>query len=403
MSSSINTSTVKQRGAVLIALFMSLLLISGAALLTSVHTTASKLAAAQEVTEALAKAKEALISYAVTYTDNYGHNTRGGVGRLPCPANELHGSPAKTCGEHALGYLPSVWTRDGKRLDIDYREYFLNQNLWYAVSSEFRFNPSYNHLNPDAGSSLFNVGGVNQVVAVIIHPGRSLPGQIRNEKVVAANYLEAENADGDETFMTGANVNDRLVTITLDELMPLMERRVLGVVKDWLKEYYGQHQYYPYAARLGDPLAACEEGLLAGSLAMTQGNCTGPAFGEMLSNNIPTMRAVNQTWFGAYGWHRFIFYQVDNSCTAGPAASTCLDAGDKPMLHVNGEPAAALIVSAGKAITSSYNGRMQDRHAAPGAKASYLDTALLVDVALDYQLSGLAHQQHSNDQYLVVK
>ena len=64
--------------------------------------------------DSLLSAKQALMAYAINYTDNYGHNTRGGTGRLPCPALARHSTPATSCGTNAIGYLPSVWMRDGR-------------------------------------------------------------------------------------------------------------------------------------------------------------------------------------------------------------------------------------------------------------------------------------------------
>ncbi|MEM7259955.1 MAG: hypothetical protein AAF404_21490, partial [Pseudomonadota bacterium] len=285
----------KQQGVVLVALAVTMLLVSGATLLASQLLIDKRLQAADEITVSLAKAKEALISYAVTYTDNYGHNTRGGVGRLPCPAISPHESPATRCGKSALGYLPAVWSRDGKRIDIDYREYFLNQNLWYAVSSEFRYNPSFNHLNPAVSDGLFKVGSREDIVAVIIHPGSDLSSGQSDSNASAVHQLHGENADGDKEFEIGAGVNDRLITISINELMPLMERRVLGIVNDWLVEYYQQNQHYPYAAQLGDPQSQCVEGLLAGAVAMSRGNCTTPALGELVSAIVPKGRAISDT------------------------------------------------------------------------------------------------------------
>lgn len=395
---------VHQQGAVLIALMVGILLITGAGFLSSQLAANRELETDSEVTLSLAMAKEALISYAVTYADNYGHNSRGGVGRLPCPAGQPHGSPALSCGRNAIGYLPAVWNRDGKRIDIDYREFFLNQNIWYAVSGDFRYNPAYNHLNPSAVDSLFNVNGRDEIVAVIIHPGAERAGQNRSvESADISDYLERENADGDGVFEISSSINDRVVTISRSELMPLIERRVLGVVRDWLAEYHDEFGYLPFAARLGDPDAECVEGLLAGIVAMNRGSCSAPSLGEFYSAIVPGERNITDTWFGRSGWSAFIYYQVEETCTSSRTDTDCLHAGADSILTIDGQPAIALLVSVGREITSAYHGVMQDRQVHPADRASYLDTAALVDADLNYTLSGLRTSRYANDQILVVR
>ncbi len=395
--------SVGQRGAVLVALVLSMLMVSGVSLLTQHVSMRSKLATHDEVTQTLAKAKEALISYAVTYTDNYGHNTRGGAGRLPCPSRYRHSSPSLSCGKNAIGFMPAVWNRGGKRIDIDYREFFLNQDLWYAVSEEFRYNPAYNALNPDVNKFL-TVGDRDDIVAVIIHPGVEMQGQQRS---VSPNdvrhYLESENADGDAVFESGLDSNDRLITISRKELMPLMERRVLGVVKEWLLEYYTQFSRMPFAARIGDPDAACEEGLLVGTVAMTRGNCSTPSLGELVSEYVPKNRLVSETWFGRYGWSAFIYYHVESACaTLYNTVLECQGSLTDSHLVVNQQPVKTLLVSVGREIVSDYAGVMQNRKVKPDDASSYLDSALLLEADLIYDLSAIRNVLASNDQYVVI-
>ena len=132
----------------MIAMLCGVLLVTGVSMLSGHLAMSLKQQGQNEVTQSLARAKQALISYAVNYVDNYGHNSRGGVGRLPCPAVAPHSRPAMSCSENAIGFLPAVWNRKGKRIDIDHLEYFLDQNLWYAVSADFRYNPAFNPFLP---------------------------------------------------------------------------------------------------------------------------------------------------------------------------------------------------------------------------------------------------------------
>jgi len=130
-----------QRGVVL--LVTMLVMLSATAFYyakTSLHRTHDK----QEDLSALLAAKEALTAYAVNYVDNYGHNSRGGVGRLPCPALDRFSSPATYCGADNIGFLPSVWLRSQRTMEIDYRERFLDRDIRYAVAKDHRYNPSFN-------------------------------------------------------------------------------------------------------------------------------------------------------------------------------------------------------------------------------------------------------------------
>ena len=395
-----------QRGAVLIAMLCGVLLVTGVSMLGGHLAISLRQQTQNEVTQSLARAKQALISYAVNYVDNYGHNTRGGVGRLPCPAVAPHSRPAMSCGENAVGFLPAVWNRKGKRIDIDHLEYFLDQNLWYAVSADYRYNPAFNTLNPDTGGRFLSVNNHNEVVAVIMHPGKALGNQLRNNQLYGVlEYLEGANANGDDHFEIDSQSNDQLVFIRRNELMPLIERRVLGMSRDWLNEYQRTYGYLPFAARLGDPLATCEQGLTTGTLAMLRGNCTSPALGELISEYVPKGRSVRETWFGKYGWAAFTYYHVDPSCVVG-AENLCtnpLQPQPDHELRVNGAPARALLVSTGRAIKSAHLGEIQDRYNHPSEMSSYLDTTELVNGSFDFSHLDLVPASASNDQFLVLR
>ena len=130
-------------------------------------------------------------------------------------------------------------------MEIDYLERFLDRDIWYAVASDHRYNPAFNTLNSHRGDGLLSVDKMDDVVAVLIAPGpaaetqtltqtRSGSFQYLSETVI--QYLEGDNADGDASY-TLTESNDLLVAIRRDELISLMELRVLGFVKQWLIEY----------------------------------------------------------------------------------------------------------------------------------------------------------------------
>lgn len=393
----------------------TLLLVTGYTTLQLTSARYNKQQKQQEVTQSLALAKEALIGFAVNYVDNYGHNMRGGVGRLPCPSVEKYGSPAMRCGPDAIGFLPGVWKRGSKRIDIDHLEKFLNQDLLYALSADYRYNPSYNTLNPDTTGNLLTVNGDDQVVAVLLAPGEALQGQLRDgEALSIADFLEAENADGDTDFASASGAgNDRLITITRAELLPLMERRVLGYVKDWLAEYKTIYGHYPYAARFGDDTGACEEGLLRGKIAMQRGSCSKETLGEFISQFVPKGRTINKIWFHNYRWSDFVYYHVDQNCTWASPAGLCDPADDPPLsLQVNDNPVQVLLVSVGEAIQTELVPAGQYRAAPADPEESidmlnYFDTAELMSADLQYDLrrldSLLMSGLSSNDQYLTIQ
>lgn len=409
----ISASVQRQGGAALLVLMTGLLAVTGYVAVELNSANRYRQLQQQEITRSLAFAKNALIAYAVTYVDNYGHNTRGGVGRLPCPSRGRYGSPARSCGQNAIGYLPGVWNRNGKRIDIDHLEKFLDQDLWYGLSADFRYNPAFNVLNSDATENLLSVDGDEEVVALVIAPGPPLANQTRGSATASiADYLEGENADGDRKYSTSHAGNDRIVTITRSELMPLIERRVLGYARDWLQEYKSEFGYYPFAAPFGDPTGSCQEGLIRGVLPMQQGNCTGAPFGEWVSSFVPKGRALNQIWFGKYNWPDFIYYQLDENCTSSAAPDICDFYDDPPpSLSVNGVPTQVLLVSVGKAIPTELvpDGQLRLPEARQNSAdlINYFDTPKLLTANLDYQLHNLnsvaLSGSLSNDQYLVIQ
>ncbi len=330
--------------------------------------------------DSLLSAKQALMAYAVNYTDNYGHNTRGGTGRLPCPALARHSTPARSCGTNAIGYLPSVWMRDGHLMEIDYLERFLDQDIWYALSADHRYNPSFNTLNSYRGDNLLAVDTVQDIVAVLVAPGQALESQDRSgvsglsAPAAVTEYLEGKNADFDNEFtLTGSN--DLLVTIRRDELLPLMERRVLGHVKEWLTEYKAKYGFYPYASVPGED-GQCVQGLTRGMLATEMGTC-GQSFADEAYTNLPQNRMLRQTWFYRYNWPALVYYIVDETCVAARAAADC-DGVDDPerSLTVDGEPVEVVLISVGAPIETVPAAALQVHGTAD--IVNYLDTEALI-------------------------
>ena len=403
------------RGAVLIVLLVALLAGSGLWLLEVAQANRQWQRHREATAESLGFAKEALIAYAVSYADNYGHNVRGGAGRLPCPSGRKNSSPGLSCGEGRIGYLPAVWSRGSKRIDIDHVEKFLDQDLWYSVTPTHRYNPSFNRLNSDSITDLLSVDQIDDVVAVIIAPGPPLPGQDRlRDNASVADYLEGENADLDLQFTTADSVghqsirasdtnssNDQLIWIRQSELMPLMEKRVLGYVKQWLNEYYLEYDYYPYAAPFEDLNGNCQVGLTSGRLPMGQGSCTELPLGEFVSESVEKSRPLSDIWFSGSLWQDLIHYQVDPACTAGGSIAECENSNGNGTLVVDGERVKVLLVNAGAAIESTRLGRLQSRAIDNRSLPEYFEVPdlLTAGTVVTFKDIGLPF----NDQFIVIE
>jgi hypothetical protein len=239
--------------------------------------------------EALAQAKAALIGFAVGIRVDAGAGGSPRIGDLPCPDITNSGEAGTSCsngGGTTIGRLP--W----KTLGLpDLRDGY-GERLWYAVTEGFKNNPAIGTLNSDSrggitvrdrnGTVIRN--GTNPdpfvpsgAVAVVIAPGDVLRRQGASAaqdrspgaaQLLAANYLDIANIGGNEDnadfldstsngFINGAVfdangnmiVNDRLIAIRYEDIMPLMERRVAGEVLLCLTAYASANNgRYPWAA-----------------------------------------------------------------------------------------------------------------------------------------------------------
>lgn len=209
------------------------------------------------------------------------------------------------------------------------------ERLWYEVSQNL-LHDYKNNGDPDGTSPIINPSIINtptngwfvvvdrsgkvlsdRVAAVIIAPGAPVGNQDRSsgiadanqylDKIVMAsgknykNYtyydsaiplLKQEFIVGDDlrvvsrTDTTYKNqsiepyyFNDKLVYITIDELMYALEKRVLQEAKNTLNNYYAANGYYPFASGLG---------LTANQNQCVQGNLRG-----LLPVNVPSAHACN--------------------------------------------------------------------------------------------------------------
>ena len=229
--------------------------------------------------------------------------------------------------------------------------------LWYAVSRNLVYDSEHNEspiinpgmINPPyAVTPYLRQGGTqpypwlqvldrngnlisDKVAVVIIAPSSPIGGQNRaavapnasefldSFKIGVANYKNSDSALADEDFIMGEdsrnvpasdltfvqpyNFNDKLVYITIDELMAALEKRVGEQVRSSLKTYQDTNGYYPYAAHLGTSLSYVGDGNLqkgflpifqncgysATSLTSRSLSCTQPIF-DAVTSGITTVR-----------------------------------------------------------------------------------------------------------------
>ena len=250
----------RQSGAALLVFAALLVLISASALLDRLATRAQVNTGRTLVAvDSLAKAKAALIAYAVTDANR--------PGELPCPDVDYDGT--LTLGvdfggggacTSLRGWLP--W----RSLGIGDLRDSTNERIWYSLSNTYRAGGAA-ALNPDTAGDL-SVDATTNLVAVLIAPGRVFTGAPdqtarpaedaggRDAAAEAALYLEGVNADADLTTYTAAgagNFNDQIAFIRRDELMRQVEKRVLGDAAIRLEQYRATYGRYPWLSPFRDP------------------------------------------------------------------------------------------------------------------------------------------------------
>jgi hypothetical protein len=313
---------------------------------------------------ALAQAKDALMGYVVSRGDPLER-----PGDFPCPDRATDGNYDGTqdspCATGLLGRLPWRTAPVGmgivQGLNTDVLD-ASGERLWYGVSRNVVDPTGVAQMNPDILSSApypwitvrDSQGNVlsNRVAAVIIAPGPIVGGQSRAGATPgAAQYLDSltvggttySNADFDGDFITAPSsntFNDRLIFITIDEIVPLLEKRAAREAGTALRAYYHDplHPYFPYATPFGSnecDTTPRHAGFLP--LVDADANCPHP-----LLAGLPA-------WFQANGWERFMVYVLAPACdmsTPGCTGTGYLTVGTTTSVG-------AAIVSAGRPLTNT--------------------------------------------------
>jgi hypothetical protein len=349
-----------QHGAALILVLVAMVFGLAAFWINALSISALKTARQETTSSALARAKEALIAYAVSSENVNGGATPARPGNFPCPDTDApgtagYGDANELCTSGAIGRLP--WKTLGLPELIDES----GEPLWYAQSGNFRKTASI--INSDTkgtlqvydrdGSTLLTPAG-SEAVAIVFAAGATVGNQQRNsaaEKTSAANYLDSANGRNNATINgpfiaadSGSSFNDRLLVIKTRDFMPIIEKRIAGELKTILENYRADNGVYPYPA----PFSTCK------SLSTCNSNtslCRGRFPFTALpvdwggSYSLPSA-AGGSSWFSTNLWYRVIYY------SAGTARLASSPPGCNAMLNVSGNSTPALFFMPGTPLGS---------------------------------------------------
>lgn len=275
----------KQTGATLILMAFIIALATTVYLLKAYDPDRLRIEQDKKTYLALNEAKQALIAWAVNNTANPGQmpfpdrNGDGNYdGRSDCPSPVSPFSYSLLIGQLPIYGQTNPCVSPQTGLGINVKDgsgnalmYAVSRNLVHkydAPTSNPIINPSIITSPNYPWMKVLDANGApvsNRVAAVIIAPSAAIGVQNRTGAASVDNYLDTFKIDSvtfsnsnyvtaDEDFVINRkdeDVNDRLVYITIDELMYALEKRVLEEAKNKLTAFYQANNYYPFAAGLG--------------------------------------------------------------------------------------------------------------------------------------------------------
>ena len=269
----------EHRGYVTILLIAIVGMAASAWFVTSFGANTVRLEGERKTAAALALAKQALIGRAAIDSTQ--------PGSLPCPDLVTHiagsnipddGIADLFAGTNCPSYVGRLpWRTLGLP---DLRDAG-GERLWYALSPNFRDYASLVRINDATAGTLSLAGAtpVTNIAAIVFSPGPALGNQLRDSSANQNNvtqYLDGANASGGPVFAASAaddNFNDRLVTITVADLMAAVEKRVAFELTKTLNNYYLANSLLPTPALTTD--ATCLPGGDAALCLPSGGNAPG--------------------------------------------------------------------------------------------------------------------------------
>lgn len=368
-----------ERGTVLIMLLFIITMAGTAWIIRSLDSTAMQIERDKKTTQALSAAKAALLAYAetVNLTTTCTSSTNcPRPGDLPCPDLDNDGSAgtagSSACGNASgstgqtlrIGRLPWKTLGTGELTDG------YGERLWYAVSNRYKNNTRYIPLNSDttgtitlrdtAGTVINDGASTTGVVAVIFSAGAPITRQdgISQTRATTAqqndpvNYLDNALGEDNSSFTDGSGtdgfimgpirdtnaneiLNDRLLAITRDDLIPVMEARVLAETSNALLDYFcGNAANADYSAKscigagtqFPNPASFLDATCLDNA-SISWPNCPsniGTSHGRIPVTmtygwNSTSILRGSQTgnWFQQNAWREVIHYAAAPACTSG--------------------------------------------------------------------------------------
>ena len=281
----------------MIAVLTIILLVGSYFLISSLNHAAVRVERGRLTNDALAKAKAALIAYAVADPNR--------PGELPCP--DVNDDGKLVIGEDIIGSACAslIGRLPWATLGLPDLRDDAGERLWYALSNDFHANGAV-PLNSDTayrpGNVSLTLTGTTpaaNLVAIVFAPGAALQrsdGIVQTRgcaggacdaalkcitvpasntpKCNAANFLDIangeDNTDGNRIFTAAQRTesfNDRVMPVFSDDIMWLVERRAGRELAQYLRDHYdawagsavvagANKGFYPYAATLTDPSVA---------------------------------------------------------------------------------------------------------------------------------------------------
>lgn len=323
--------------------------------------------------EVLNRAKQALIGYIGAQAIKTGE-TRPGA--FPCPEAPAdfnvagsEGTVSYPCTLPVVGRFP--WATLGVEKLVD----AYGEPLWYVVASGWAGAGTV--INSDCASASSGMacatgrltvdGTAGDVIALIIAPGpavtvptsASCTARAQSRSTAAPpdlrNYLECENATSpaDATFVTtNANsaFNDQVVTITVGEVLPVIEaavaKRIEREIAPALASVYapagwgfsGANAILPYPAPFANPGPGAgtsayqgTAGLYRGLLPFNQANCTVSASNPRCSNSLLAFsKSGNDTQIAGGGSIR-----TQSSCAWSASTYVCTGQYNAPTVSIS--------------------------------------------------------------------
>jgi len=364
------------KGAALLVMLFLILAVFSTMIVSELSKANLEAQKQKKTQEALAQAKEALIGFAASVKLNPGR-----PGDLPCPdkhppGDPQEGSPSTPCNNTnaSLGRLP--W----KTLGLPDLRDGSGERLWYAVSVSFKNSsrsactspqqigclnsdtPGTITVRDSVGNIINNGTDSTGAIAVIIAPGDSLIRQdgISQSRTVAnandaKNFLDVGDGEDNATFADGDTngfingvvhdadtnvlVNDHVLAITANNLMPVLEQRVAGEVLKCLAAYAEKlqnHGRYPWPVVLSPGVAPDftndTSGVRFGRIADTF-SATRTDSGNSMDDSWSGDCDIDATSGWWPNWKEHVFYAVADAYKPGISQPSC--GGTGTCLSVN--------------------------------------------------------------------